>query len=641
MTVTIITVALAVAALIIAPLTRTYAQKGKPGSNLAPPEEYLDGVTIEHPFVGTKAFGTFDTASVAADSVDWAKYANNLSNSGFSDLTQINRSNVGSLKVQFIFSTGTIQGGSYQCRPLEIGGILYTNQQNGSVWALDAQTGRTIWTWQSGLDTTQGPRGQNGTVNRGLGYASDIGPNGTIYVGIADQRVAALDALTGKPLAGFGDADGTADGVAKIDAPEQNRSVTVPPQYYNGRIYVVMEGSSRMILGGLVLALDARTGQEYWRFSTIPQGPADEGWDLAKNTWLGPGQTEGVPNPNPLTPTLAQRSGGGVWQTPAIDPDLGLIYFGTGDSGPNGYGGNRVGANLFGCGIVALHTDTGKIAWFFQVTHHDVWDYDIGSTPVLVDVNRGGKITKAVAVVGKTSFVHVLDRATGKPVYATPETPVPTDTNVPGEVLAPTQPIPATEPFCPVWPVDVPAERILPTARYGGIYNATWTGGSIFTPHYLGGVNFGASSYNAQVGHLYIGASDQPQQVISARVGLRNVGQGAGGANSSRPLRDFTGILVAWDVNTGRVVWRRNYESRIQAGCFATAGGLVFVGEANGLFHAVNSSTGEELFTFNTGAGIYAEAISYMVNGKQYIAICSGGAGQGNRAGNVIVFALP
>jgi len=135
-TIMIVTLVLTAVAMVIAPLPSTHAQKGKLGSNVSPPEEYLDGATIEHPFVGTKTFAPFDAAAVDANSADWARYAHDIGNSGFSELTQINRTNAGSLKVQFIFSTGYIGGGSYQCRPLEVGGILYVNQQNGSVWAL-------------------------------------------------------------------------------------------------------------------------------------------------------------------------------------------------------------------------------------------------------------------------------------------------------------------------------------------------------------------------------------------------------------------------------------------------------------------------------------------------------------------------
>jgi glucose dehydrogenase len=225
---------------------------------------------------------------------------------------------------------------------------------------------------------------------------------------------------------------------------------TTAPQIYKGVLYIGSTRSESHIPGGHVLAIDARSGKVLWHFNTIPQDEKDQGWEIAGPTWVG-----------------GERNGGGIWETPAIDPELGLLYVAVGN--PFGDSTKRAGANLFTDSIIALTLNDGRLKWFFQQTHHDVWDYDSGAPPILFDMTVNGRRVKAVAEASKNGFLYILDRETGKPVHPIKEMPVPTDKAGPGESPYLTQPIPYTasgkpmEPVCPIEPRDISPERL---ARY-------------------------------------------------------------------------------------------------------------------------------------------------------------------------------
>ena len=215
-----------------------------------------------------------------------------------------------------------------------------------------------------------------------------------------------------------------------------------PPAYHNGTLYVGLAQSESHIPGGLVLAIDGRTGAVKWVFNTIPQGPADDGWEVAKDTWRG-----------------GARAGGGMWTQPAIDPDLGLLYVNAGNPSPDYDGSARKGMNLFTNAIIALHMQTGKMAWYYQTIHHEVWDFDLVTGPVLFDMTVGGRTIKGVASGNKNCYLYIWHRETGQPVNPMVEMQVPTQTDVPGEEIWPTQPFPHTakgvpmQPFCQTYPM--------------------------------------------------------------------------------------------------------------------------------------------------------------------------------------------
>src|SRR6185436_2628786 len=265
----------------------------------------------------------------------------------------------------------------------------------------------------------------------------------------------ALDAKTGKPIPTFGK-DGQASVILDVihqRFPEVKTAIsmgywfTTAPQYYKGVLYIGSTRSESHIPGGHVLAVDAKTGKVLWHFNTIPQDEKDQGWDVAGPTWVG-----------------GERNGGGIWETPSIDPELGLLYVAV--ANPFGDSTKRAGLNLFSSSIIALTLNTGTLKWYFQQTHHDVWDFDSGNQPILFDMQLNGQRVRALAEASKNGFLYILNRETGKPVHPIVETPVSTVTTRQGEQPWPTQPIPFSADgktmmaVSPVFPVNVPPERL-------------------------------------------------------------------------------------------------------------------------------------------------------------------------------------
>ena len=373
-------------------------------------------------------------------------------------------------------------------------------------------------------------------------------------------------------------------------------------------IYAVTTRSESRIPGGHVLAVDAKTGEVLWHFNTIPQDENDQGWDIAGGTWVG-----GI------------RNGGGIWETPSIYPELGMVYVAVGN--PFGDSTRRSGLNLFSDCILALSLENGTLQWYYQQVHHDVWDYDSGNQPMLFDMVVDGEPVKALAEASKNGFLYILNRETGKPVHPIPETPVPTETDREGEEPWPTQPIPLKangermEPVSPIFPELIPPEHaagktLVPIFTPRGP-NQIWAPGT------GGGSSYSPLAYSPETGLLYVNAIDRPFD---------------GG-------RDARGFFSAYDPTTGELVWRQIFEGYGQAGPVVTSGGVVFVGTGSniaGYFFALDARTGEELWRFNTGAGIFSSPAVYMVDGQQFVTVASGGGDRGRRGGDLILsFALP
>ena len=543
-------------------------------------------------------------------SVDWPLHNLDLAGSRFSSLDHINTSNVAALTPRWLFQHGVIDGVSNQTTPIVVDGVMYVTDARGSVYAVDAATGHLQWTY----DVTKliGGGAKDGYVfrNRGVCYA-----DGVIYTA-AGSFLFALDARSGRPVQSFGK-DGQASvilDVIKPRYPDVTSAIslgywfTTAPQVYKGVLYIGSTRSESHIPGGHVLAVDAKTGKVLWHFNTIPQDASDQGWDVAGPTWVG-----------------GERNGGGIWETPSIDPELGLLYVAVGN--PFGDSTKRIGTNLFTDSIIALTLSTGTLKWYFQQTHHDVWDYDSGNPPILFDMQVRGQRVKAVAEASKNGYLYILNRETGKPVHPIKETPVPTETTRPGEQPWPTQPIPHTalgqpmHPVTPVFPEDVPPER-LASRKPVPVFTPPGPN-QISAPGTEGGANYGPLSYSPQTGLLYVNAIDRP-------------------LGADRPAKGF---FSAFDPTSGELVWQRQFEGWGQAGSVATAGGLVFVGTGSniaGYFFAYDAKTGDLLWKFNTGAGVFASPSVYMVNGEQFVAVASGGGDRGRRGGDLILsFALP
>lgn len=545
-----------------------------------------------------------------AATVNWPLHNLDLAGTRFSPLDQINRSNVKSLTPRWLFQHGVIDGVSNQTTPVVVDGTMYVTDSRGSVYALDAANGHLLWTYD--VTNLLGGGAREGYIfrNRGAVYA-----NGVVYTA-GGSFLFALDAKTGTPLQGFGKA-GQASVIMDVLTPrypEVKTAIsmgywfTTAPQFHNGTLYIGSTRSESHIPGGHVLAVDAETGKVKWHFNTVPQDEKDQGWAVAGPTWVG-----------------GERNGGGIWETAAIDPQLGLVYMAVGN--PFGDSTKRAGTNLFSDSIIALSLDTGTLKWYFQQTHHDVWDYDSGGPPTLFGMQVRGQRVRAIAHASKNGYLYILNRETGQPVHPIKEMPVPTANARPGEQPWPTQPIPFTangkpmEPVCPIVPLEIPPESL---AKNKVVPQFTPQGpNQIFAPGGGGGSSYSPISYSPQTGLLYVAAIDSP-------------------SNSGRGPK---GYFSAYDPTTGELVWRQIFEGYGQAGSVVTAGGVVFVGAGSniaGYFYAYDAKTGEQLWKFNTGSGIFSSPSVYMVNGEEFVTVASGGGDRGRRGGDLILsFALP
>jgi len=541
---------------------------------------------------------------------NWPLHNLDLAGTRFSALDRITPSNVKSLTPRWLFQHGVIDGVSNQTTPVIVDGVMYVTDSRGSVYAVDAVDGHLRWTYD--VTNLLGGGRAEGYIfrNRGVCYSE-----GVVYVA-GGSFLFALDAKTGKPMPGFGK-DGQASvilDVLKERYPDAKTAIsmgywfTTAPQIHKGVLYIGSTRSESHIPGGHVFAVDAHTGKVLWHFNTIPQDERDKSWSIAGPTWVG-----------------GERNGGGIWETPALDPELGLLYVAVGN--PFGDSRKRTGTNLFSDSIVALRLDSGELAWYYQQTHHDVWDYDSGGPPILFDMQVRGRRVKAVAEASKNGYLYILNRETGEPVHPIKEMPVPTEGALPGEQPWPTQPIPHTAagkpmmPVAPVVPQDIPAER---HAKFKVVPAFTPAGSNlIIAPGMGGGANYGPLSYSPRTGLLYVNAIDDP-------------------TNAGRPPR---GYFSAYDPTTGELKWQQKYDGYGQAGSLVTASGLVFVGSGSneaGYFFAFDAKTGQLLWKFNTGAGVFGSPSTYMVNGEQFVAVASGGGERGRRGGDLILsFALP
>ena len=514
---------------------------------------------------------------------EWLTSGGDWNNSRYSTLTQITRANVKTLKGAWAVHLGSGLGAKYslEVTPIVKDGVMYVGTGNDDVFALDAATGALIWEHKSGLD-------QNistvccGWDNRGLAIGE-----GKVFLGYLDGTLVALDIKTGKLV-----------WQTQIGRWQDGYTITSAPLYYNGAVYTGISGGDRSARGKLT-ALDAKTGKELWHFWTAA-GPGE----IGGNTW---------PSPNDPDPARAKAylvGGASVWQTPAVDPQLGLIYFSTGNPGPDagGVGANRPGDNLFGSSIVALHLN-GTYAWHFQQVHHDLWDFDSPSPVVLFDQMYGGVIRKGVAEASKTGWIYMLDRTNGKPLIGIDEKPVEQDKRV---ASAATQPFPRGDALMPQCPKPLAGWKT--KCIFGVVYDMPL----LMSPGGNGGVNWAPMAYSPETGYFYATAADRPQSRIAKGSG-KEVGPPIGAK--------YAGTLTSVDSRTNKIVWQKKmpYSIGQGSGATVTAGGLLFHGEPDGNFQAYDARTGELLWQWQTGAGADAPAVTYDIGGTQYVAIASGG----------------
>jgi glucose dehydrogenase len=559
------------------------------------------------------------------DNIDWRGPNFDVHLTHYSPADNINVSNVGQLTLKWSIDTQPGQPVRSQVTPIVVDGVMYYNA-GSKLFAVNAATGQPVWTYETG-----GP-----LHRRGPSYG-----DGRIYT-YGQAMMHAVDAKTGKAVESFGNKGRLPVIEAAVAFKYKGQDfpgyvLSNPPNFYNGTLYLTVANSERHIRGGLAIALDAATGAIKWVFNTIPQGPEDDGWAIAKDTWVA-GATGGV------------RNGGGMWYPPAIDPELGMLYINTSNPDPAFEGTARKGMNLFTNSIVALHLDTGKMAWYFQAVHHDIWEMDQVTGPLLYDVPVNGRTVKGLASAGKNCFLYLFNRETGQPMNPMVETVVPTKTDVKGEEIWPTQPFPYTAkgvpqlPFCQTYPMGMTDPDL--NSRRRQLYTPYSATEMYVVSH--GGSSFGSLSFSPRTGLLYVtgknGVTSQSVKITGAVLE-----PAVGGHISTTNKRDYdfvnsksgtgftpTQTVTAYNPVTGDLVWQDEHPAvGIQGspGNLSTGGDLVFQGSDKNNFYALDAHTGKKLFTYTAKGPVVANPLTYRVDGRQYVTVMSGGT--------LLTFGLP
>ncbi len=526
---------------------------------------------------------------------DWVTNGGNLTNQRYSTLKQINTFNVKQLKGAWMTrlkGSGFDAKYSFEASPLVKDGIIYVITGNDDVFALNAKTGEILWEYWSGI-SRKGPL-CCGWANRGLAMGE-----GLLFFGQLDASVVALDMKTGKVV-----------WTTPIEQYQNGYSITSAPLYYDGIVYSGISGGEYGVRGRLT-ALDAKTGAILWRSYTLPE-PGEFGSD----TW-------------PSGTDHAMRGGAPIWNTPALDPELGLVYFSTGNCAPNHDGSMREGDNLFCASMMALKAKTGEYVWHFQQVHHDIWNYDAASPVVLFDTVINGEPRKGIAEAGRTGWVYILDRTNGQPLIGIEERPVPQE---PRQKTAKTQPYPigdATVPQC--------ADKLPDYDKAGCIFEPFWESPVLIQPSGDGGANWSPVPYSPDTGYFYVSGTVRTSAYWrKAKEFVRGKSYG-GGAQAPPVGSSMSGTFTAIDSKTNKIVWQHKTPYRLGGGATVTAGGLIFRGEPDGNFLALDARTGAELWRFQTGFGADAPPVVYEVDGEQYVAIATGGnVTQGSAYGDAV-----
>jgi len=518
---------------------------------------------------------------------NWLTYYGTYDGQRYSGLDQINKDTVKRLAPAWVFQAGSVglQSGSstysFEASPLVVEGVMYLSGPDGKVWAIDAKTGEELWRYRhaSPFDVSL----CCGNVNRGVAVG-----HGKVYLATLNCHLVALDAQNGEPVF-----DVT---IGDVRAGE---SRTVAPLIVKDMVLVGSSGGEFGSRGHLD-AFDAQTGERRWRCYTVPK-PGEPG----SETWPDDGEAW-------------QRGGANCWVTPTYDPELGLLYQGTGNPAPDFDGGVREGDNLYTDSVVAIDVDSGEIRWHYQFTPHDLWDYDSTMENLLFDAPDGRKL---LAHADKNGYFFVLDRTNGELVRVFPFV----DRITWGEIT----------PDGKVTPKVYPDEEGVPVH---------------FWPGPAGGKEWTHMSYSPQTGLIYV-----PVQEVGATATRRRREFKESipywGAGVAVDIDDYYGYVAAIDPVSGEEKWRWNNEYPMCASTLATAGGLVFQGTPTGEFVALDAETGEQLWSFQCGSGHHSSPSTYEVDGRQFIAVPTGWGGWiegflpgllGAQAGDAMfAFALP
>jgi alcohol dehydrogenase (cytochrome c) len=531
------------------------------------------------------------------DNVDWRYYGNDLSNTRFQNVDQINTSNASQLQVAWVFHTGVNDPNvSMEMSPIVIDGTMYVTTGNDDVFALNAANGKQRWAYHSSdmppLSSLPLCCSHN---NRGVAFGQ-----GHIYVARLDATLVALNASNGSTV-----------WRAVVDDWHKGYSMTLPPQFVDGMVIVGVSGGEYLTRGH-VDAFDARTGNHLWRFYTTEP-----------TTWAGNSYLQG---------------GAPVWQSPSYDKQLGTLFIATGNAGPDINGVDRAGTNLYTVCVVALNAKTGALKWYYQESHHDLWDYDATPPTVMFDLNG----VPAIAHAGKTGYTFILDRRTGTPLYGVNEAPVPTTPA--WQNPWPTQPESTIENLTPMNVASVPS---------GYTAAPMWTPPQetplVMQPASDGGLEWPPMAYSPRTKFLYQHARYLPQVFHTTPTNTSGgTLPGWGSTTDNVPGIVTYGKYGAIDTTTGRIAWQIQVPQPADSG-IAIGGDVAFFGETSGLFHAVDAATGNMLWTFNAttipgAGGATAAPAVYVIDGREFVVNGFGGnPGEDNcpLGDAIIAFALP
>jgi alcohol dehydrogenase (cytochrome c) len=521
--------------------------------------------------------------AAGGDAKNWIHANGSYDQTRYYTGAQINGTNVGKLKPAFVFQTAVLE--SMETAPIVVNGVMFLTTSFNHVYAIDAATGQEFWHYKHKL----GPIVTVccGNNNRGVAVSE-----GKLFMGTIDAKLVALDAKTGKLL-----------WEKQIADPDKGYSETMAPAYVDGKVIIGTNGGEYGVRG-FVKAFNAADGNLLWTFYTIPETGQEGVW--AVNDATGRDMHRDIPAEKVALAKgggFYQQLGGGVWMTPAIDKKTKTVFFVAGNPSPDLYGAIRPGDNLYTDSIIAIDLDKGTYKWHFQYIAHDVWDLDAVSPPILTQAkDKSGKMVDVVIHGGKTGHIYVHERNSGKLIRFS-------EAMIPQENM---------------W--------VLPTKD-----------GARMLPGANGGVEWSPMAINPKLRLAYAANLHQPMTYHVEEVPYPGGKLWLGGAFKTIPGEEQWGKLVAVNLDTGKVAWGAKTPQPLIGGVLATAGNLVFNGEANGWFKAFDAATGKELWKYNCGAGVNAPAVSYMVGGKQYVAVAAGGNNQidAKRGNSVFVFALP
>ena len=499
-----------------------------------------------------------------SDPGSWLTYSGSYAAYRFSPLAQITPANAAGLRPVWVYQVR--EGGQVQTTPLVADGVMYVTEARSRVTALDLRTGRPLWRYEPVIPKDVKFIGF-GPSNRGVALLDQ-----TVYVGTLDAHLVALDATSGAVRWNVTVADN-----------KLSYAITAAPLAIDGKVVIGVSGGEAGIRGFLD-AYDAKTGERAWRTYTVP-GPGEPGHE----SWGGESWKTG---------------GGATWLTGAFDPELGLLYWGVGNPGPDWNGDSRPGDNLYTCSLLALDATTGSRRWHFQFTPHDTHDWDANQIPVLLDATVAGRPRKLVATANRNGFYYVLDRTNGEMLvgveYARQTWAKGLDAHGRPIVIAGQE----------------PSEK-----------------GTLVWPSLQGATNWFSPSYSPKTGLFYVPVREMGSYYHKGEATYVPGQAFQGGGEALRPGEEAYGAVRALDVLSGRLRWEFRLLSPLWSGLMATAGGLVFGGTNEGNVFALDALTGKPVWDFQTGGGSAANPVSFLLDGKQHVAMASG---QG-----VFVFALP